>query len=117
VFTGATDPGAAKDFLRWLMDKRHAEGWYASADSYYAPFLHAYDDAAFWNVEPRNLPYRESLETSHLPGWPAPVSRPQAEVIAKYVIIDMFAKACGGAATKDVIKEAQAQVKRIYGQA
>jgi multiple sugar transport system substrate-binding protein len=57
------------------------------------------------------------MESSHLPGWPAPVSRPQAEVIAKYVIIDMFAKACSGGATKDVIKTAQAQVKQIYGQA
>jgi multiple sugar transport system substrate-binding protein len=116
VFTGSGDIEGGKKFLRWLMEKQHAEGWYASAESYYAPFLHAYDDAEFWKVEPRNLPYRESIETSHLPGWPAPVSRPQAEVIAKYVIIDMFAKACAGASTKDVIKEAQAQVKQIYGQ-
>jgi multiple sugar transport system substrate-binding protein len=117
VFTHASDIDAAKKFLSWLMQKQQVEGWYASAESYYAPFLHAYDNAKFWTVEPRNLPYRDSLTTSHLPGWPAPVSRPQAEVIAKYVIIDMFAKACSGSATKDVIKSAQAQVKQIYGQA
>jgi hypothetical protein len=29
----------------------------------------------------------------------------------------MFAKACGGTPTKDVIKAAAAEVKRIYGQA
>jgi multiple sugar transport system substrate-binding protein len=117
VFTGASDVEASKKFLRWLMDKKIAEGWFASADSYYAPFLHTYDDAAFWKVEPRNEPYRESMETSHLPGWPAPTSQKTAEVIAKYVIIDMFAKACGGTPTKDVIKAAAAEVKRIYGQA
>ncbi len=117
VFTGASDVDAAKKFLRWLMQPDQAAGWYASADSYYAPYLHAYDNAKFWAIEPRNLPYRDSIETSHLPGWPAPISRPQAEVIAKYVIIDMFAKACSGAATKDVIKAAHAQVKQIYGQA
>ncbi len=117
VFTHATDPEAARSFLRWLMDKKQLYGWYNSAGSYYAPYLHNYDNADFWNVEPRNLPYRESLETSHLPGWPAPVSRPQAEVIAKYVVVDMFAKACSGTATKDAIKNAVAQVKQIYGQA
>jgi multiple sugar transport system substrate-binding protein len=117
IFTGAADVEAAKKFLRWLMDKKNAEGWFTSADSYYAPYLHAYDNAAFWNIEPRNLPYRQSLETSHLPGWPAPVGRYQAEVIAKYAIIDMFAKACGGAATKEVIAAATAEVKRIYRQA
>jgi multiple sugar transport system substrate-binding protein len=117
VVTSANDVDVAKQFLRWLMDRKHFEGWLAAADSYYAPFLHAYDNAAFWNVEPRNLPYRDALASSHLPGWPAPVSRPQAEVIAKYVIIDMFAKACSGSSTKDVIKQATAQVKQIYGQA
>jgi multiple sugar transport system substrate-binding protein len=117
IFTHATDQEAARRFLRWLMDKKQLQGWYDSADSYYAPFLHGYDNAEFWSVEPRNLPYRESLATSHLPGWPAPVSRAQAEVIAKYVVIDMFAKACAGTATKDVIKTAEAQLKQIYGQA
>ena len=117
IFTHAADQEAARAFLRWLMDKKQVYGWYASADSYYAPYLHDYDDADFWKVEPRNLPYRESLTTSHLPGWPAPVSRAQAEVIAKYVVIDMFAKACSGTSTKDAIKGAVAQLKQIYGQA
>ena len=78
------------------------------------PFLHAYDDAPMWKVEPRNLPYRDSLETSHLPGWPAPLSRAQSESVAKYVVIDMFAKACAGKSTKEVIADAEAQLKQIY---
>jgi len=60
------------------------------------------------------LPYRDALKTAHLPGWPQPLSRAQSETIAKFVVIDMFAKACAGAPTKDVIKEAQTQLKDIY---
>ena len=52
--------------------------------------------------------------TAHLPGWPAPASRQLAESVAKYIVVDMFAKACGGASTKDVIKSADAQLKEIY---
>ena len=37
-----------------------------------------------------------------------------AETIAKYVVIDMFAKACAGKSTKDVIAEAKAQLQQIY---
>ena len=37
-----------------------------------------------------------------------------AESVAKYVVVDMFAKACAGASTKDVIKNAEAQLKEIY---
>ncbi len=105
---------AAKDFLVWLMDPKQVERWYASADSYYAPFLRAYDDAPLWHVEPRNLPYRDSLTTSHLPGWPAPISRKSSESVAKYVVVDMFAKACTGKSTKEVIADAVAQLKQIY---
>ena len=67
-----------------------------------------------WNVEPRNLPFRDALANAHLPGWPAPASRQLAESIAKYVVIDMFAKACAGTSTKEVIKDAETQLKGIY---
>ena len=114
IFTHTPDVKAAKDFLLWLMDPKQVSGWYDIAVSYYAPFLHAYDDAPLWHVEPRNLPYRDSLKTSHLPGWPAPIGRPQSESVAKYVVVDMFAKACGGKSTKDVIADANAQLKQIF---
>ena len=114
VFAHTKDPKAAKDFLRWLMAPKQAGPWYDIAVTYYQPFLHAYDDAPMWKVEPRNLPYRDALKTAHLPGWPAPLSRAQSETIAKFVVIDMFAKACAGKSTKEVIADAQGQLKQIY---
>jgi multiple sugar transport system substrate-binding protein len=104
----------AQAFMRWLMAPKQLGGWYAVADSYYQPLLHGYDNAPMWNVEPRNLPFRDALANAHLPGWPAPASRQLAEVVAKYVVIDMFAKACAGESTKDVIKAAASQLKDIY---
>ena len=104
----------AHKFLRWLTAEQQLGGWFASADSYYQPFLHAYDNAPMWQVEPRNIPYREAMATAHLPGWPAPPDHRLAESVAKYVIVDMFAKACTGTATKDAIKSAEAQLKEIY---
>ena len=56
-------------------------------------------------------PSATRLASAHLPGWPAPLSRAQSETIAKYVVIDMFAKACTGKSTKDVIAEAKAQLQ------
>ena len=105
----------AHAFMRWLM-AAEAVGRLVRGRriSYYQPLMHGYDNAPMWNVEPRNLPYRDALATRHLPGWPAPASRQLAESVAKYVVIDMFAKACAGAATKDVIKAAAGQLKEIY---
>ena len=114
IFDFIPEKEEAHKFLRWLMDKKQLGGWYASADSYYQPFLHEYDNAPMWQVEPRNIPYRDAMASAHLPGWPAPPNRQLAEVVAKYVTVDMFAKACAGAATKEVIKNAEAQLKEIY---
>jgi multiple sugar transport system substrate-binding protein len=104
----------ARAFMRWLMAPKQLGGWYAIADSYYQPLLHGYDNAPMWSVEPRNLPYRDSLASAHLPGWPAHASRQMAESVAKYVVVDMFAKACAGTSTKEVIKDAETQLKAIY---
>ncbi len=54
------------------------------------------------------------MASAHLPGWPAPPNRQLAENVAKYVIVDMFAGACAGKSTKEVIKTAEAQLKDIY---
>jgi multiple sugar transport system substrate-binding protein len=114
IFNFSPVKDEAVAFMRWLMDPKQLGGWYAVADSYYQPLSHGYDNSPMWEVEPRNKPYRDALATAHLPGWPAPASRQMAESVAKYVVVDMFAKACAGAATKDVIKTAEAQLKGIY---
>jgi multiple sugar transport system substrate-binding protein len=114
VFNFSSEKQAAHDFLKWLMDEKQLGAWYASADSYYQPVVKGYDKAPMWDVEPRNKPFRDAMATAHLPGWPAPPDRRLAESVAKYVVVDMFAKACSGASTKDVIKAADSQLREIY---
>jgi multiple sugar transport system substrate-binding protein len=114
LMTHAPDQAAAKAFLRWLCDDKQMSRWLTSGEAYYAPFLTAYDNHPMWNPEPRYLPYKESLKTSRLHGWPGPPSHAMSESVAKYVLVDMFAKACRGDSTKDVIATAAAQLKQIY---
>jgi multiple sugar transport system substrate-binding protein len=114
LLTHAPDQAAAKAFLRWLYDDKQLSRWLASGDCYYAPFLHGYDNHPMWNAEPRYLPYKESLKTSRLHGWPGPASHAMSESVAKYVLVDMFAKACQGESTKTVIAAAAGQLKTIY---
>jgi multiple sugar transport system substrate-binding protein len=110
----APDAAAAKAFLRWLYDDKQLSRWLVAGDAYYAPFLHGYDNHPMWNVDPRYMPFKESLKTSRLHGWPGPPGHAMSESVAKYVLCDMFAKACRGDSTKDVIATAAAQLKQIY---
>jgi len=114
LMTHAPDQAAAKAFLRWLYDDKQLFRWLAAGEAYYAPFLAAYENHPMWNPEPRYLPYKESLKTTHLHGWPGPPSHAMSESVAKYVLVDMFAKACRGDSTKDVIATAATQLKQIY---
>jgi multiple sugar transport system substrate-binding protein len=115
VFAHSKDVPAAKDFLRWTMDPKIYRPWMAAGDMYYAPFLHGFDKVSEWDIEPRVKPFQKVLETGKLTSWPAPPTRQHGEVINRWVVIDMFTKACTGASTKAVIAEAVAQLKQIYG--
>ena len=114
ILTHAPDQAAAKAFLRWLYDDKQLSAWLVAGDAYYAPFLHGYDNHAMWSIDPRYAPYKDSLKTSRLHAWPGPPGHQASESVAKYVVVDMFAKACAGASTKDVIATAASQLKQIY---
>src|SRR6058998_1751885 len=114
LMTHAPDQAAARAFLRRLYDDKQLSRWLTSGEAYYAPFLTAYDNHPMWNPEPRYLPYKESLKTSRLHGWPGPPSHAMSESVAKYVLVDMFAKAAAGESTKNVIATATSQLKQIY---
>jgi multiple sugar transport system substrate-binding protein len=60
------------------------------------------------------MPFKESLKTSRPHAWPGPIGHAASESVAKYVLVDMFAKACRGDSTKDVIATAATQLKQIY---
>ena len=101
-------------YLRWLYDDKQLSRWLVSGDAYYAPFLHAYDNHPMWNSEPRYMPFKESLKTTRPHTWPGPQNHAASESVAKYVLVDMFAKAARGDSTKDVIATAASQLKQIY---
>jgi len=117
IFTHTPDPEAAKHFLRWLMAPKQVAAWYRSAFMYHAPFLHAYDHDPEWDKEPRFKPDQRVLETGKPVSWPAPADRKAGEVVNKWIVIDMFAKACTGVPTKTVIADAVTAIKQVYGQA
>src|SRR5918911_672311 len=117
AFTFSANVDEAKKFLAWLHDEKQFSQWLAGGGAFYAPFLKGYENHPMWNSEPRMQPYKESVQYSHLPGWPAAADRRASESLAKYVICDMFAGAAQGKSPKEVIATATAQLKEIYSRA
>src|SRR5258705_6341117 len=84
IASHASDPAAAKAFLRWLYDDKQLSRWLVAGDAYYAPYPPGYRNHPLWNADPRSPPFKESLKTSHPHGWPRPARHPLSESTGKY---------------------------------
>ena len=71
AFTFSPDSEGARNLVKFLAREDVYGDWIAAADGYYAPFLKKFDIHPMWAKQPKFGPYRESVASAHLPGWPA----------------------------------------------
>jgi len=107
----------AKEFLKWLMEPKRYSAWIGVGEGMMAGLLNYYEDDPVWKKDPKLEKVRQIPKYVRMPGYPAPPSRPAAEAMIKYVIVNMFARACKGMSTAETIKIAESELKEIYGKA
>ena len=59
-------------------------------------------------------PYRTAAESGRFAGYAGPANRKAAEVISKYILIDMYAKAVQGMPAEDAVKWAHDELVKVY---
>jgi hypothetical protein len=60
------------------------------------------------------LPFRNIPNNGRLAGYAGPPGRGSAEVITKYIIVDMYAKAVQGMPAEDAVEWAHEELVKIY---
>jgi multiple sugar transport system substrate-binding protein len=105
---------AAKKFLAWITSKPVYQAWFNSQGGYSVGATTIWEQDPIWNVDPVMAPYRQIGRAAHFPGYAGPADRYAAEVLSKYIIIDMYAKAVQGMAAEDAVKWATGEVKKIH---
>ena len=105
---------AAKDFLRWMHSRKTFEKWFVSQRASSIPATREWSKHALWNEDPVMAPFRDVILNARAPGWPGPSGRKAAEVVSKYIITDMYAKAVQGMPPEDAVKWAHGELKKIY---
>jgi multiple sugar transport system substrate-binding protein len=115
AFTFSPDPEGARNLVKFLAREDVYSEWIAAADGYYAPFMKKFDTHPMWAKQPKFGPYKESVASAHLPGWPAANSRAASESLAKYVLVNMYQNAAKGMPTREAVSAATNQLKEIYG--
>jgi len=105
---------AAKDFLRWAHSKEAFDPWFTSQQGYSCGATKVWETHAVWNADPVLKPFHDLPARGRLVGYAGPPSRKAAEVVTKYIVVDMFAKAIQGMAPEEAAKWAHGEAAKAY---
>ena len=105
---------AAKDFLNWITSKEVYQKWFDSQQGYSVGAGTTWEEDPLWKKDPVMLPFRSAARAGRFPGYAGPADRKAAEVLSKYIIVDMYAKAVQGMPAEDAVAWAHQEVVKIH---
>ncbi|CAN5910647.1 ABC transporter substrate-binding protein [soil metagenome] len=104
----------AKEFLRWIHSKPVYDEWFTSQQGYSDGATKEWEKHKVWELDPVLQPFRDIPPYGRLAGHAGPPNRKAAEVVSKYIIVDMYAKAIQGMAAEEAAKWAHSEVAKAY---
>jgi multiple sugar transport system substrate-binding protein len=115
IFKYTKYPNAAKEYLRFMMEKEQYVPWQEASIGYVCHPLAAYEKSAFWTEDPKKTPYRDCFKNGTAGGYAGAMGYASAACVADFIIPNMVAEAASGAKTpKEAAARAQARAERYY---
>ena len=114
VMKYSKDLKATKEFVRWIGSKEIFEQLFISQKGFSVGPTTDWEKHKLWNDDPIMLPFRTAASSGRFAGYAGPSTRKASEVVTKYIITDMFAKAVQGMPAELAVKEAHDELVRIY---
>jgi multiple sugar transport system substrate-binding protein len=106
---------AAKELLKWAHSKPVYEKWFISQKGFATPTTPEWEKHKLWDEDPVMAPYKVAGKLGLTPGYAGPSNKKAGEVLSKYIIVDMYAKAVQGMPAEDAAKWAEGELKKVYG--
>jgi multiple sugar transport system substrate-binding protein len=115
IFKYTKYPQAAKEFLRFMMEKEQFDPWLTAAGGYIAQPLRAYEATSIWTSDPKNTPYRDGVKNMRPTGYAGKLGYASAGAGADFIVFNMVAEAASGSKTpKEAAERAQKRAERYY---
>jgi multiple sugar transport system substrate-binding protein len=105
---------AARQFMRWMSSKDVFEKWFLTQRGFSVGATTVWEQHSIWNEDPVMLPYRNAARAGRVPGFAGASNAKAAEVVTKYIITNMYAKAVQGMPPEQAVLEAHTELARIY---
>ena len=108
-------PNAAKEFLRFTMEKEQFDPWLLGAGGYISQPLKDYESNPVWTNDPKHMPYRDSVKHLRPAGYAGKLGYASAGALADFIVPNMVAEAASGAKSpKEAAERAQKRAERYY---
>jgi multiple sugar transport system substrate-binding protein len=105
---------AAADWIRFLHAKKQYEDYILVQKGYGLGATPDWEKHPFWDQDKAVAPFKENAKYGRNFGWPGPFGRGASEVQAKYIIVDMYARAVQGQTADQTIAQAEQDLKQVY---
>jgi multiple sugar transport system substrate-binding protein len=108
-------PQAAKEFLRFMMEREQFDPWLQGGGGYVSQPLRAYERNSIWTSDPKNTPYRDATKNLRPAGYAGKLGYASAGALADFIVSNMVAEAASGSKTpKEAAERAQKRAERYY---
>ncbi|MCB2055507.1 MAG: extracellular solute-binding protein [Geminicoccaceae bacterium] len=114
IFKHSPYPNAAKQYLRFMMEKEQYSPWLEGCLGYWNHPLQAYDSSPVWEPE-KVKPYQHVMKDSLWDGYSGKLGAASSAVLADFVMVQMVASVCAGQSTpEEAASEAERRAQRYY---
>jgi len=115
VFKYTLYPNAAREYLRFMLERDQYEAWERASLGYFAQTLRAYESDALWTEDPQYAPFRDGPSMTLHPGYAGKEGVASAACIADFIIVNMVAEAATGQLSPQAAAaRAELRARRYY---
>ncbi|MCI0526731.1 MAG: extracellular solute-binding protein, partial [Nitrospira sp.] len=105
---------AAKEFILFLMDKPNYYKWFETGEAVVVAPGPDHETHPIWQKDPHKLVFKDIGRFGRAIGYPGPPTQSAAEVLSKYILVDVFARAIQGEEPKKAIEWGVRELRNIY---
>ena len=115
VFKHTKYPNAAREYLRFMLEREQYEAWQQASLGYMCQTLRVYESNPIWASDPKIRPFRDGPRLTQYSAYPGTIGPASAAVAADLIIPQMFAEAASGRSSIEAaIGRAKQRAKRYY---
>jgi multiple sugar transport system substrate-binding protein len=104
----------AAEYIKMVMSMKYYEPYITLQKAYALGASPDWEKHPMWKQDPALEPYRDFAKYARNFGHAGPYDRKAAEVAAKYIIVDLFARVAGGDSAQSAIAQAERELKNVY---